>query len=1023
MNNRTQRSIARAIILFVLLLTVAGAREPTAAALETASVPVLDLNGPATGANYLAVFTEDEGPTSIVSPELTLTDADSTTLRSAKISLTNHPDGTAERLDADVSGTNIAKSYNSGTGVLQLSRVDTVANYQQVLRTVTYVNASQAPDTTDRVVTFTVNDGTGDSLGVTSTITIHSLNDAPLLDNTGDMRFADIDEDDTSQVGNSVATVIASAETDGSDRITDPDAGAVEGIAVIEAALANGVWQFSIDAGTSWQPLNDVSNERAVLLAPTARLRFLPNENFNGQTSITFRAWDQTSGTNGQTDVDTMVNGRTTAFSAATETASLNVLAVNDPPVVDLNGPLPDAGYSTTLIGNGGPVNIASPNAVISDTDDTELVSMTVTIAAAPDGADEILTAQPLSSTIAVLPFDATTGSLQLVGNAQLADYVAHLQELRYAHQGSSKTLGERTISFIVNDGTDNSVPVTTTLTVKATNTAPSLVANTDFQLGDVFEDAAAPEGDSVSAIIASADEGAISDPDKDTVVGLALVDADNRNGTWEYSLNNGQSWSDVGAVSTTAATLLADTALLRFLPAADFGDAEATLRVRAWDQSSGVSGSTGVDVSSNGGSTAYSSNLATVRVYVVPVNDPPAISLPADLTAVFIEDEGPVAVTGPSLQLVDVDDTLLQSATVSIVGFNGIEPEMLDATANGSGISVRYNAARGVLLFEGEASASSYQSALRSVSYDNHSDNPQARQRSLRITVSDGADTSDAVTTTVTVEAVNDPPVLDLNSSDRHGTNTFVPFTQDAEAVIVAPELELDDVDNSVLYGARVTLTNRPNGMQERLTVSVSGTQLTQEYDSSRGEIRLSGMDTLANYERVLRGVTYTNTALDPGRKTRVVTFRVEDYEAASRLRSASVLMMPQYAFFPLLGSAPTTSSDEPNNSCNEAFGLNLDQEQQFQAEDVHDWYYFELTAPAAVTVELSQYAPEEGQMLVAGGPCEALVRRGHNGDFAARKVISLGQLAVGRYYIWVITDGPLDTGQPYTLRVNTAP
>ena len=56
------------------------------------------------------------------------------------------------------------------------------------------------------------------------------------------------------------------------------------------------------------------------------RLYFKPNTNFKGllATAITFRAWDRTSGTNGNL-ADTSTNGGATAFSSLTDTASLSV--------------------------------------------------------------------------------------------------------------------------------------------------------------------------------------------------------------------------------------------------------------------------------------------------------------------------------------------------------------------------------------------------------------------------------------------------------------------------------------------------------------------------------------------------------------------------------------------------------------------------------------------------------------------------------------------------------------------------
>ena len=172
------------------------------------------------------------------------------------------------------------------------------------------------------------------SAPVAFTITVNAQNDAPVMDNTGNMSLAAINEDvpNGSNPGTLVSDVILSA---GGDRITDIDAGAVEGIAVIAVANTNGTWQYSIDNGTNWLPFGtpDSLNSRLLASNATTRVRFIPNLNFNGTVDpgLTFRAWDQTSGANGNT-ADTSVPGNTTAFSTATETASITVNPVNDTP-------------------------------------------------------------------------------------------------------------------------------------------------------------------------------------------------------------------------------------------------------------------------------------------------------------------------------------------------------------------------------------------------------------------------------------------------------------------------------------------------------------------------------------------------------------------------------------------------------------------------------------------------------------------------------------------------------------------
>ena len=80
----------------------------------------------------------------------------------------------------------------------------------------------------------------------------------------------------------------------------------------------------------------------------------------------------------------------------------------------------------------------------------------------------------------------------------------------------------------------------------------------------------------------------------------------------------------------------------------------------------------------------------------------------------------------------------------------------------NQNGITGSYNAATGVLTLTGTATLANYQTALRSVTYSNSSDNPSTATRTISFQVNDGA----AATTPATshrscVTAVNDAPVL----------------------------------------------------------------------------------------------------------------------------------------------------------------------------------------------------------------------------------------------------------------------
>ena len=75
----------------------------------------------------------------------------------------------------------ITGSWDSTSGTLSLSGSATKEQYETALETITYNNTSDTPNTSNRTVTWIVNDGTANSTGITSTITVAVANDAPTV--------------------------------------------------------------------------------------------------------------------------------------------------------------------------------------------------------------------------------------------------------------------------------------------------------------------------------------------------------------------------------------------------------------------------------------------------------------------------------------------------------------------------------------------------------------------------------------------------------------------------------------------------------------------------------------------------------------------------------------------------------------------------------------------------------------------------------------------------------------------------
>jgi hypothetical protein len=77
----------------------------------------------------------------------------------------------------------ISGSYNAATGTLTLTSASgaSAAQWQAALRSVTYSNSSDTPDTTTRSVSFSVSDGQLDSVDATRNVTVTAANDSPQL--------------------------------------------------------------------------------------------------------------------------------------------------------------------------------------------------------------------------------------------------------------------------------------------------------------------------------------------------------------------------------------------------------------------------------------------------------------------------------------------------------------------------------------------------------------------------------------------------------------------------------------------------------------------------------------------------------------------------------------------------------------------------------------------------------------------------------------------------------------------------
>ncbi|MGE5610445.1 MAG: tandem-95 repeat protein, partial [Bacillota bacterium] len=512
-----------------------------------------------------------------------------------------------------------------------------------------------------------------------ASITVNAINDAPMLSGANNLAAINENVALASNPGTLASDLVAG-------KITDVDAGAAQGIAVVAVDTAYGSWQYTMDGGVSWTTLAGVTNAAALLLAAdtNTRVRFTPGTDWNGTLAggITFRAWDRTSGAAG-VRADTTVNGGSTAFSAASFAASITVNGVNDAPsftkgadqVVLEDAGAQDASNWATAI-SAGAANEGAQTLTFAVTTDNDLLfsvlpaidstgKLTYTPAANANGAATVTvklqdnggtafggvdTSASQTFTITLTPVnDApsfSTGANQTIAedagaqtvvgwatgiskgaanevNQTLSFLVATDNNAFFStlpavdpttgtltYTPASNANGVATVTVKLKDdggtawgGVDTSAEQSFTITITPVNDAPVLSGTAD--LAAIDEDAFNNAGTRVSDLIV----GQITDVDSGAKQGIAITAVDSTHGTWEYSTNDGTSWTAIAGVTDATALLLASDAntRVRFVPAADWnGTITDGITFRAWDQSTGVAGAM-ADTSSNGGITAFS--------------------------------------------------------------------------------------------------------------------------------------------------------------------------------------------------------------------------------------------------------------------------------------------------------------------------------------------------------------------------------------------------------------------------------
>ncbi|MBE9146942.1 Ig-like domain-containing protein, partial [Planktothrix mougeotii] len=214
----------------------------------------------------------------------------------------------------------------------------------------------------------------------------------------------------------------------------------------------------------------------------------------------------------------------------------------------------------------------------------------------------------------------------------------------------------------------------------------------------------------------------------------------------------------------------------------------------------------------------------ATVNITVNP-NQPPTLDLNGsqagnNTEVAFQQGQPAVAIaSGSSIVITDADNTTIQSATITLTNpLNGGGESLSANGALPSGITASsYNSTTGILTLTGNASLAAYQTAIGQVVYNNTANPPNTTTRTVQVQVNDGTSNSNTAASTITVIALNQPPVAVTDGPI---------FTNNSIQFPISPLDNDSDPDGDALT---LTSVDNPPTAQGLVTQSGSSVQYTR--------------------------------------------------------------------------------------------------------------------------------------------------------------------------------------------------
>ena len=634
---------------------------------------------------------------------------------------------------------------------------------------------------------------------------------------------------------------------------------------------------FTFDV--TFEAFGAVSDESALLLGCYTLVRWNPVEHQTGSSSFSFRAWDRTNGLQPGERGANSTDLSDSAFSLASGIATIEVTPVNDPPQIRLGGPGEDQQNYITTYTEGTSVFISSMDAVIIELDQTDNFLFNLSVFIAPVGGEcdlpdyEGMSDDRLSymdnNMIPVIVTQSTEGQACILyefnGALSVDQWRAYLTMIRFRVDNDEPSEHTRQLAVVISDLVSTSPPSFTTLVVNLVSDLCPVLQVPTSGTPLVYTEHSGP------LVLSSTIN--VTDPDRLAMIEGAVVEVmattTNPCRGCVLSVNTGStgitSTLSSSNLTITLSGLATPTSYQEVLRTVSFEDTSAEptfdlIMIRFTVQDPQVTSAICVQA------------VGEIGVMIEHVNDnSPDLylnyPLSEDFTTVFMEGAGPVAVTGGMVEIRDLDGVESSVYIISVVITSGCFPSedsLQFAAPPPTTVTLAYNSTTCSMSLLGNSDA--LESDLGRLQYTNlNIDNPTINVRSISFTITDGSLQSRSSVTEVTITAINDAPMVDLDTSNSVSSDSMVTMILGTGSVALTGDNQgnIIDPDTDNLISLTLVLTEIDStGVQvdPRSDVDFESVQSTEgpfiaglglgfQYLQGMGELRITGQASVGEW------------------------------------------------------------------------------------------------------------------------------------------------------------------------------